>query len=529
MVQGQAGAPYASANAYERGTGMSERHGQAPRGEWKRTGGAKHTLVQVVGGALALTVFVVLLPFAHWPDFASDVISMVILIGTLTFARALDRRSGAIMALLAGAIAAIVPGVPAFPPRSLWEAALRCGAFVMMTAVYYRVIVALRTRDERAQRQLDDLRALHTEVRALHTLITATDTTPTYAAVSTQVVQAAGRLSGGWRSCLLHENAATGAWQTVAAWPDTAGYRETDRVRDADDDVNVPFTVRRTGQGWCITVPLVTQCDGTMLLEVDCPPHREEGRDRDERAQLLAVYARDVGLTLDHVTLQGQFAHLMLTEERGRIARELHDGLVQSLGGIAYRIEYYGETLRADNVANVRHGLNASAVEVRKALREARLMIYGLRDVSGSDDLHARLLALLDEVANQTGMAVVADLPPAMPPLSAAQAEAVYGVAREALQNVVKHSEAESVSVAFLVEPAQVELTVTDDGRGFTYPDGDRRAFPLCYGMTGMTERAAQQGGRVIIQTQPEMGTCVTLTLPRDSAPRMSTGEAVSA
>ncbi len=484
----------------------------------------------VICGALALTLVVILLPLEHWPDFASDVISMVILIGTLTFARVLDRRSGAIMALLAGAIAAIVPGVPSFPPRSLWEAALRLGAFAMMTAVYYRVIVALRTRDERVQRQLDDLRALHNEVRALHALTTATATTPTHAAIYTQVVQAAERLSGGWRSRLLRENAQTYAWQIVTEWPEaTEAHGDVTIVPDIDNDLNAPYTARDTGRGWRITVPLVTQHDGSMLLEVDSSRDSGDREDRDERAQLLAVYVRDVGLTLDHVTLQGQIAHLMLTEERGRIARELHDGLVQSLGGIAYRIEYYGETLRADNVANVRHALNASAIEVRKALREARLMIYGLRNASGPDDLRARLMALLDEVAGETGMAVVADLPPEMPPLSPPRADAIYNVAREALQNVVKHSEAESVSVAFLVEPAQVELTVTDDGRGFAYPTENRSAFPLCYGLTGMTERAAQQGGRVIIQTQPEMGTCVTLTLPRAGVPLTIPGEEVPA
>jgi len=493
-----------------------EQHWRARRGERNSARGTRQTLV--IGGVFVLTLIVVLLPLEHWPDFASDVISMVILIGTLTFARVLDRRRGAIVALLAGAIAAIVPGVPSFPPRSLWEVGLRLGAFVMMTVVYYRVIVALRTRDERAQRQLDDLRALHSAVRALHSLTTLPPPPPTHAVVYEQVTEAAGRLSGGWRSRLLHDTTQPCEWKIVAQWP-AAVTSDRDAevvVLPEQSDTGVPYTVRDTGKGWSITVPLVTRHDGAMLLAVDClydGKEGGEGEDRDERAQLLAVYARDVGLTLDHVTLQGQLAHLMLTEERGRIARELHDGLVQSLGGIAYRIEYYGEILRADNVASVRHELNTSAVEVRKALREARLMIYGLRDTLRSDDLRTCLIALLDEVANETGMAVVADLPPEMPLLSPPQTDAIYGVAREALQNVAKHSEAESVSITLLIEPEQVELTVTDDGCGFTYPVEDR---PLRYGLTGMTERATRQGGRVMIQTQREMGTCVTLTLPRD-------------
>lgn len=466
--------------------------------------------VLVVVAALALAFVVVLLPLTGRRDFVSDVVSMAILIGALTFARFLDRRSGAVVALLAGAIAATVPGVPSFPPRSLWEGALRLGAFATMTVVYYGVIVTLRGHDEHARRQLEGLRALHHAVRALHTLTTASAVTRE--TIYVHVARAATDLSGGGSGRLFRADPEARQWQIVAQWPAPTVPGEGLRTVPMPlGHTGLPYTICDDTCGSRITVPITTEHDGTLALEV---AYHDDHKGPDERAELLAVYARDVHLTLEHLALQEQLAHLMLAEERGRIARELHDGLVQSLGGIAYRLEYFGNILSGDTVASVRRELGASAVAVRKALREARLMIHGLRDAGQADDVCARLTALLDDVADETAMAIVVDLPSVAPILMPAQADAIYRVAQEALQNAVKHSEAESVSVALLVEPDRIELTVADDGHGFADCVDDSRAPPLRYGLLGMTERAARHGGRVTIQTQPEMGTCVTLTLP---------------
>lgn len=469
---------------------------------------ARHQQVIVVCVALALTLVIVLLPFLHQSDFVSDVTSMAILIGALTFARLLDRRSGVIVALLAGAVAAIVPGVAAFPPSSVWEATLRLGAFVTMTLVYYRVIATLRARDERAQRQLDDLRHLQQEVRALHTQATVMGGTRD--AAYRQIVAGAAHLVGAPRCHLVQRSGNHDAWQIVAQFPDEwKPDAPTIMAPFPVDDTGTP-TLTQTPAGAMHTV-LITTGEVMMALAVDTA---HENRDREEHAQLLAVYARDVHLLLEHLALQEQLAHLVRLEERGRIARELHDGLVQSLGGIAYRIEYYGDVLRAENVAAIRDELATSAITVRGALREARLMIHGLRDVRHSRDLRDRLLALIHTVSEETTMEIVSDLPPVIPVLPVVIVDAIVRIAQEALQNAMKHANAESVSLVLLMEAERVELTITDDGCGFVYCAHDGDAHPLRYGLIGMEERAAEQGGRLTIQTQPDMGTCVTLTLP---------------
>lgn len=488
---------------------MSDWNHTVPREQWRSQRATRETHVIVVFVALVLALVMVLLPLTHRSDFVSDVTSMAILIGALTFARVLDRRSGVIVALLAGAVAAIVPGVATFPPSSVWEAMLRLGAFVTMALVYYRVIIILRAHDERAQRQLTDLRTLHQEVRALHMQATALGGARD--AVYRQIVRGAAQLVGAQRSRLVCQDQDSGIWQAVMQLPEESWRGEPAEITPLiTDDTGTPARAHTAAGVMRITVPIPTG-EGMMALEVDSS---HEYRDDEEHAQLLAVYGRDVHLLLEHIALQDQLAHLVRLEERGRIARELHDGLVQSLGGIAYRIEYYSEVLRKENVDAIRGELAANAITVRGALRDARLMIHGLRDVGHSHDLRARLLSLLHTVAGETTIEIVTDLPPVIPALPLAEVNTIVRVAQEALQNAMKHSDAESVSLVLLVEPERVEMTVTDDGCGFVYDAQDGDAQPLRYGLIGMVERAAEHGGHLTIQTQPEMGTCVTLTVP---------------
>lgn len=463
-------------------------------------------------GALILALIVVTLPLEGVPDFGSDVISMLILIGALAFAQDLDRRSGAIVALMAGAVAAIVPGVPHVPPRSVWEMPLRCGAFVVMSIVYFRVIVALRNRDERSQRQVEDVRMLHGEVRTLHVLAMRVPIASD--AIRTQIARAAHRLARGRRSRLVPTHSDADA--PVAQWPpsawDDAGAVGLD---DVTDSVNAAYAVTMTSTGHeMISVPLVSERATAAILQVERPG--DDGAS-EEYAQLLAVYAHDATLALDHIALREQLERLVRAEERGRIARALHDGLVQSLGGIAYRMEYFSDILTPDNVDLVRQDLDATGEAVRKALREARLMIHNLRAATASGDICARLRALADDTARETGMDVTVDLPATAPMVLPAEADTICLVAQEALQNVAKHAQAGAASITLRHGVHQIEVTVGDNGRGFDDRDAASERS-LQYGILGMAERAAHHGGTVTIQTEPGRGTRVTLTLPTEEA-----------
>lgn len=496
------------------GIGRSLPHGLvmwfAPRGasQWRRRALPRSRPLIMIG-ALILALIVVTFPSLGVPDFGSDVISMLILIGALAFAQDLDRRSGAIVALLAGAVAAIVPGVPTFPPRSVWEVPLRCGAFIVMSIVYFRVIVALRNRDERAQRQVEDVRMLHGEVRALHALAMRVPIPSD--AIRTQIAQGALRLARAQRSRLVHVGPtvrAIGAQWPPAAWDD-----------DGDDIVcprDVPYAVTMTHAGDdVISVPLTSEQSIAAVLQVERPG--DDGAS-DEYAQFLAVYAHDANLALDHLALREQLERLVRAEERGRIARALHDGLVQSLGGIAYRMDYFSDILAPDSVDTVRRELDATGEAVRTALKEARLMIHNLRAVTPSGDVCARLRATADDVAAETGIAVAVDLPATAPVLLPAERDTICLIVQEALQNVAKHAQVAVASVMLSAGANGIEVTISDDGRGFDDHDGAGE-HALQYGILGMAERAAHHGGAVTIQTERGRGTRVTLSLPTAEAP----------
>ncbi|MBX9981368.1 MAG: ATPase, partial [Mycobacterium gordonae] len=88
---------------------------------------------------------------------------------------------------------------------------------------------------------------------------------------------------------------------------------------------------------------------------------------------------------------------------------------------------------------------------------------------------------------------------------------ALYRIAQECLQNVVKHSKAMTATVRFTVSDGEARLQVADDGVGFTPSPG--RA-PTSYGMLSMTERAELVGGRLAVRSTPGSGTTVTVTVP---------------
>lgn len=235
----------------------------------------------------------------------------------------------------------------------------------------------------------------------------------------------------------------------------------------------------------------------------------DAAHDRHESAEVLAIYARDAALTLEHVALQERTEQLAVAGERGRIARDLHDGLVQSLAGIAFRLEHYRDQL-GPGAWEVRAGLDATAADVKAALAEARAVIHGLRDVPAA----ASLREVIDLVTRRADFAVTLDLPPRDPPLTVIGRDTLYKVAREALQNVIKHANATQVTVQLTGGPDTCTLTIGDDGCGFP-ADRSIPAQPGSqFGIRGMEERAAACGGTLTIAPHPQGGTLLTLTLP---------------
>ena len=150
----------------------------------------------------------------------------------------------------------------------------------------------------------------------------------------------------------------------------------------------------------------------------------------------------------------------------------------------------------------------------RQACKDVRRFIFNLRPASLSDaGLIATIKYYAHDFSDQFGIPVELNLPEGLT-LSADQELVVFRVIQEALQNIQKHAEAESVVVD--VQQRQngpLVVTITDNGKGFD-PKMARHGRAGSSGLVSMRERAATVGGTLKLESRPGAGTTITLTLP---------------
>jgi two-component system NarL family sensor kinase len=199
--------------------------------------------------------------------------------------------------------------------------------------------------------------------------------------------------------------------------------------------------------------------------------------------------------------------------ERRRLAGEIHDGISQRLISLWYHL-LAAEDAVADR-ERLGHELAVAKQLTTSALDEARSAISGLRP-SVLDDLG--LAPSLESLARSLPVPEVqVDLSPVT--LPAHVEVALYRIAQEALQNVVKHAEATSVTMTLDREMDDVVLRVADDGRGFA-DDGEAGPGGNSYGMASIRERAALIDARLTVISHPGKGTTLEVTVPISSGAR---------
>jgi signal transduction histidine kinase len=198
--------------------------------------------------------------------------------------------------------------------------------------------------------------------------------------------------------------------------------------------------------------------------------------------------------------------------ERSRIARDLHDSLEQQLTGVSLHLFGAKSSLGSDPQSAAgaldlaRRMLKHTQRETRNSIRDLRSPIQGRRGLAES------LRTLAGDCNSLSGPAVELHLPPdpvRLPPDTEYQ---LLRLAQEALGNALKHAEATLISIRLAIASGQVELTVTDNGRGFR-PDALDTSDPSHFGMLGMQERASKIGAAWTIQSAPGKGTTVSVIL----------------
>ena len=208
--------------------------------------------------------------------------------------------------------------------------------------------------------------------------------------------------------------------------------------------------------------------------------------------------------------------------ERTRIARELHDTLLQSFHGLLLRFKAVS-LLLPKRPMEAKNTLDSAIKRAAEAIAEGRDAVQGLREstVQGND-LAQAIRSLGEELANNTrnqapvGFHVsVGGEPRNLHPIVR---DEIYKISAEAMRNAFRHADANQVAVAVHYENEQIRLRVRDDGKGIDAEALSRNAREGHYGIPGMRERAAIMGGNLELWSEVGGGTEVELCVPASKA-----------
>jgi signal transduction histidine kinase len=225
---------------------------------------------------------------------------------------------------------------------------------------------------------------------------------------------------------------------------------------------------------------------------------------------LVERFAAHAGLAIENARLSERVQALAVVEERERIGRDLHDGIIQRIYAVALGLDDVPEIALTDPAA-ASERVDRAIDALHAAIGEIRSFIYGLRpglDYPGS--MASALETLAEETRLHTAM-LIEVAAPTVAGLSPTIRGELISIAREALSNAVRHAEASRTTIQVITAGGEVRLEVADDGAGFDAmaPTGDGHN-----GLANMRRRAESLGGTLSVESAPGRGTRIIVTLP---------------
>jgi PAS domain S-box-containing protein len=262
------------------------------------------------------------------------------------------------------------------------------------------------------------------------------------------------------------------------------------------------------GIGQVISVPLVAKgrLVGAIQLGAETPRAYES-----EQLSLLWGIGQQVGMAVENARLYQHAEAAAALAERNRLARDLHDSVTQSLYSVTLYAEAAARLLSAGEMPRAAEHLRSLRDTAQEALREMRLLIFELRPPTlEKTTLAEAIQGRLKAVEGRGGIQAELRVSGAEHlPLIARQE--LYQIAHEALNNVLRHAQAQRVDVDLEFSDAGVQLRITDDGVGFE-PHTLRERGGM--GLSGIRERAQRIGGTLQIESAPGRGTKLAVRVP---------------
>jgi signal transduction histidine kinase len=275
---------------------------------------------------------------------------------------------------------------------------------------------------------------------------------------------------------------------------------------DASSQRNAyPPLIRAARIGPAIFVPLRVRGRATGTLMV---ANQKGGRTFDDRTvRLVETFADQASVAIEYGRAQSDQRRLGLMEERERIAKELHDGIIQSLFAVGLKLQ---STALISGSAEIAGRVDSAVNELDRVIRDLRNYIFGLRPgILADRQLDQALRVLGEEVEERSRIAVGVDVDPQAASAMSRHSHEIVQVTREALSNVVRHAGASHAWVTLVPNGSAAVLTIEDDGVGF-----NARGRPAGNGLRNMRERAVALGGGFNISSRKGKGTRLRVTVP---------------
>lgn len=234
-----------------------------------------------------------------------------------------------------------------------------------------------------------------------------------------------------------------------------------------------------------------------------------------EDVQSLATFSNQLANVVKTRILISEQEKRMILEERNRIAREIHDGIAQTLAGVIFQLESAQKKYR-DKPKDMQQVVEKSIKDLRGSLGEVRYSIYalkpyptqqlGLKQAIASKIKSLRQEYELDITYHERGHARA---------LSFSKERVIFDTLQESLQNIVKHAQAKKADVLLSYQSEHVLLRVKDNGVGFSlFESMVKTKNEPHYGILHMNEQADQLGATLQIDSSVGKGTEITLLIP---------------